>query len=210
MVDVFDKEVRTDHISMSSPSMQLNSVLLKLKTKKLYFITHKFIFIQNGGCVLILYPGYCTSDTGVTNRLYITTISYGKYMCVYYLGVNETTCFGLLEGHHQIYIVGCKRQIIIIYYYYHYYYLSVRANVVNLMKASEWAEIYILIINQVDAQNFCFTITLFHASTCFENLCAHHQEVKIVLYYTASGIITLKQVSGPKLLKYNSINMSTQ
>ena len=29
------------------------------------------------------------------------------------------------------------------------------------------------------------------------------------LYYTASGIITLKQVSGLKLLKYNSLNMST-
>ena len=29
------------------------------------------------------------------------------------------------------------------------------------------------------------------------------------LYYTASGIITLKQVSGLKLLKYNSMNMST-
>ena len=28
------------------------------------------------------------------------------------------------------------------------------------------------------------------------------------LHYTASGIITLKQVSGLKLLKYNSINMS--
>ena len=27
------------------------------------------------------------------------------------------------------------------------------------------------------------------------------------LYYTASGIVTLKQVSGLKLLKYNSINM---
>ena len=27
------------------------------------------------------------------------------------------------------------------------------------------------------------------------------------LYYTASGIITLKQVSGLKLLKYDSINM---
>ena len=45
----------------------------------------------------------------------------------------------------------------------------------------------------------CSTISLFHASTCFE----HH--VLIVrwskLYYTASGIITLKQVSGLKLLK---------
>jgi len=29
------------------------------------------------------------------------------------------------------------------------------------------------------------------------------------LYYTASGIITLKQVSGLKLLKYSFINMST-
>jgi len=29
------------------------------------------------------------------------------------------------------------------------------------------------------------------------------------LYYTAYDIITLKQVSGLKLLKYNSINMST-
>jgi hypothetical protein len=37
----------------------------------------------------------------------------------------------------------------------------------------------------------------------FRALCAHHQEVK--LYYTASGIVTLKQVSGLKLLKYNSI-----
>jgi len=38
----------------------------------------------------------------------------------------------------------------------------------------------------------------------FRALCARHQEVKIVLYS-----ITLKQVSGLKLLKYNSINMST-
>jgi len=37
----------------------------------------------------------------------------------------------------------------------------------------------------------------------FRALCAHRQESK--LYYAASGIITLKQVSGLKLLKYNSI-----
>jgi len=30
------------------------------------------------------------------------------------------------------------------------------------------------------------------------------------LQYTASGIITLKQVSGLRLLKYNSINMNKQ
>jgi len=48
--------------------------------------------------------------------------------------------------------------------------------------------IFISVINQFDAQNFCFTISLFHASTCFE----HH--VLIIgwskLYYTASGVIT--------------------
>jgi len=48
---------------------------------------------------------------------------------------------------------------------------------------------FILVINQLHAQKFCFTISLFHASTCFEHYCANHQEVK--LYYTASGIITL-------------------
>ena len=44
----------------------------------------------------------------------------------------------------------------------------------------------------------CFTISLFHASTCFE----HHVLIvrRSKLYYTASGI-TLKQVSGLKLLK---------
>ena len=30
--------------------------------------------------------------------------------------------------------------------------------------------IFISVINQLDAQNFCFTISLFHASTCFEHI----------------------------------------
>jgi len=30
--------------------------------------------------------------------------------------------------------------------------------------------IFISVINQLDAQNFCFTISLFHASTCFEHV----------------------------------------
>ena len=49
--------------------------------------------------------------------------------------------------------------------------------------------IFILVINQLDAQNFCFTISLFHASTCFK----HHVLIirRSKLYYTASGIITL-------------------
>ena len=36
----------------------------------------------------------------------------GRTQLVYWLGVNETTCFGLLGGHHQVYNVGSKRQII--------------------------------------------------------------------------------------------------
>jgi len=32
--------------------------------------------------------------------------------------------------------------------------------------------IFISVINQHDAQNFCFTTSLFHASTCFEHLCS--------------------------------------
>jgi len=30
--------------------------------------------------------------------------------------------------------------------------------------------IFISVINQLNAQNFCFTVTLFHASTCFEHI----------------------------------------
>jgi len=50
------------------------------------------------------------------------------------------------------------------------------------------ADVGILVINQLDAQNFYFTINLFHASTCFE----HHVLIirRSKLYYTASGIIT--------------------
>ena len=41
--------------------------------------------------------------------------------------------------------------------------------------------LFISVINQLDAQNFCFTISLFmplHVSST----CAHHQEVKIALH----------------------------
>jgi len=52
-------------------------------------------------------------------------------------------------------------------------------------------------INQLDALNFI--TSLFQASTCFEHYVLIVRRSK--LYYTASGIITLKQVSGLKLLK---------
>ena len=32
--------------------------------------------------------------------------------------------------------------------------------------------IFISVINQLDAQYFCFTVRLFHASTCFEHMCS--------------------------------------
>ena len=66
--------------------------------------------------------------------------------------------------------------------------------------------IFILVINQLDAQNVCFTISLFRKIYMFR---AHVLIIRrSKLHYTASGIITLKQVSGLKLLKHNSINMS--
>jgi len=49
--------------------------------------------------------------------------------------------------------------------------------------------IFTLVINQFDAQNCCFTISLFHASTCFEHYVLIIRRSK--LYYTASGIVTL-------------------
>jgi len=36
--------------------------------------------------------------------------------------------------------------------------------------------IFILVINQLDEQNFCFTISSFHSSTCFEHMCSKHVE----------------------------------
>ena len=36
--------------------------------------------------------------------------------------------------------------------------------------------IFISVINQLDVQNFCFTISLFHASTCFKHMCSKHVE----------------------------------
>ena len=48
--------------------------------------------------------------------------------------------------------------------------------------------IFISVINQLDAQNFCFKISVFHASTCFE----HHVLIirRSKLHYKSSGIIT--------------------
>ena len=36
--------------------------------------------------------------------------------------------------------------------------------------------IFISVFNQLDEQNFCFTISLFHACTCFEHMWSKHVE----------------------------------
>ena len=36
-----------------------------------------------------------------------------------------------------------------------------------------YLRIFISVINQLDAQNFCFTISLFHASKCFEHMSSY-------------------------------------
>jgi hypothetical protein len=47
--------------------------------------------------------------------------------------------------------------------------------------------IFISVINQLDAQNFCFTRSLFHASTCFEHNVLIIRRSK--LYYTRIGVM---------------------
>jgi len=69
----------------------------------------------------------------------------------------------------------------------------------------------ISVINQLDAQNFCFTISLFHAYTYFE----HHVLIirRSKLHYTASGIITLcRWPSGAQVERglQSSLNLCTR
>jgi len=50
----------------------------------------------------------------------------------------------------------------------------------KLLRADQYItskyDLFISVINQLDAQNFCFTISLFQASTCFEHMCSKHVE----------------------------------
>ena len=43
--------------------------------------------------------------------------------------------------------------------------------------------VFISVINQLDAQNFCFTVSLFNASTCFEHMCCGWVGVVSVLQH---------------------------
>ena len=58
--------------------------------------------------------------------------------------------------------------------------------------------IFISAINRLDAQNFCFTITLLHASTCFEHNVLIIRRSK--LHYIASCNITPIGVMIPEAL----------
>ena len=46
------------------------------------------------------------------------------------------------------------------------YTICIETSIVN-----QHLQAFISVINQPDAQNVCFTISLFHASTCFKNMC---------------------------------------
>ena len=61
--------------------------------------------------------------------------------------------------------------------------------------SDNFTETFISVINQLDAQNFCFTISLFHTSTCFEHMCSKHVEAwnKLIVkqkFYASSWLIT--------------------
>ena len=45
-------------------------------------------------------------------------------------------------------------------------------SVCNLRQKIDIKGSFISVTNQIDAQYFCFTISLFHASTCFEYMCS--------------------------------------
>jgi len=65
--------------------------------------------------------------------------------------------------------------------------------------ADHLSSIFILVINQLDAQNLFYVKFI----SCLDMFQAHVPTVRrSELYHTASGIITLKQVSCLKLLKY--------
>ena len=70
--------------------------------------------------------------------------------------------------------------------------------------------IFILVNNQIDAQNFCFTITLFHATTCCEHMCSKHVEAwnKVIVkqkFFASSWLIT--KINLFYMCSYNSIGM---
>jgi len=64
------------------------------------------------------------------------------------------------------------------------------------------------VINQIDAQKFCFIISLFHASTCFEHMCSKHVDAwnKLIVKqkFRASNFFFPLLPSGPTLAMASS------
>jgi len=46
----------------------------------------------------------------------------------------------------------------------------------DLKQVGDILKVSVSVINQLDAQNVCFTVSLFHASTCFGHMCSKHIE----------------------------------
>ena len=68
--------------------------------------------------------------------------------------------------------------------------------------------LFISVINQLDAQNFCFTLSLFHASTRFEHVCSKRVEAwnKLTVkqkFDTSSWLIT--EMQGQQKSKFNAV-----
>jgi len=47
--------------------------------------------------------------------------------------------------------------------------------------------LFISVINQLDAQSFCFTVSFFHASTCFEHMCSSSGGQNRIIQHLASS-----------------------
>jgi len=54
-------------------------------------------------------------------------------------------------------------------YFKHKYCMCISSHAPSRKNHIQWV---ISVINQLDAQHFCFTISLFHAFTCFEHMCS--------------------------------------
>ena len=61
--------------------------------------------------------------------------------------------------------------------------------------------IFISVINQLDAQNLCFIISLFLVSTYFEHMCSKYVETRNKLILTPWSRVPLEQLTGLQLVK---------
>ena len=67
-----------------------------------------------------------------------------------------------------------------------------------------------LLKNKIDSQNVCFTIRLFHASTCFEHMCSEHVQAwnKLIVKQKCcalSWLITDINYKGVSAAKHSSL-----